>query len=177
MRDILALHRSAPEDDMQGPVESFRIALWVPLAWVLLVSVSLGVPLALVIVTIVIGLPPATRIIYAVSFAVAVADIAGFIGVCAVVAYFRIDVGPEGVRTYNTCCVWRTVAWADVRSVRRSGMPGLRSLKFDVPGARFSLAIPLCLSDLERFYQLVCQYAGAEHPLARALNEEMSEGR
>jgi hypothetical protein len=162
---------------MQGPVETFRIVLWVPLAYVLLISVGIGVPLALAIVTVMMGLPPATQIVHAVSIAVAAGDAVGFAGVCAMVAYFRVYVGPEGLRTYNSCLVFRTVSWDDIHSLRRSGLPGLRSLRFNATGARFSLFVPLCLSDMERFCLLVCQYAGAEHALARALNEELSGGR
>jgi hypothetical protein len=177
MNSITLFWKLRREPVMQGPVESFRIALWVPLAWVLLIATSIGVPVGLAIVFVVMGPPPVARIVNAVCTAVAVGDVVGFLGVCAVVAYFKVSISPGGLSTYNSCCLFRTVSWADIRSVRLSGLPGLRSLKIDVPGARFSLSVPICLYDLERFSRLVRQYAGPEHPLARALNEEMSGGR
>jgi hypothetical protein len=165
------------ESVMQGPVETFRIALWIPLAWVLLVATSIGVPVGLGIAFVMVGPRPPLQVLEAVCTAVAVGDVVGFLGVCALVAYFKVSISPEGLRTYNSCFLFRTVCWADIRTTSRSGMPGLMSLKIGVPGARFSFYVPLCLYRLERFSLLVRQYAGAEHPLARALNEEISGGR
>jgi hypothetical protein len=157
-------------------VESFRVSFW-PLLGYLLLGVSvLGLPAVSMEVAVLWVLAPGTPLevwLVAVGGAVAVGEVVAALAALAGVWYFRVDVGPEGLRSYDSWYLFREVAWADILSARPRNILGLKSLRLQTAGARAPLWLPPFLADRERFHGLVMRYAGPDHPLAIALHEDV----
>jgi hypothetical protein len=160
---------------MRGPIDSFRMLFWTFLGWVLLISISIGVPLGLLTAFLLFGtlLPPVTLLLVIVT-AVAGGEVVAVLAVALFVAFLKVHVGPDGLRACNAWGLYRTVAWADMLSARPVNMMGMRFLRVHTTGALLPLSVPLFLHDFERFCSLVRQYAGPDHLLARALHEELT---
>jgi hypothetical protein len=155
-------------------VESFRVSFWWLFGYVAVISVALGVPLALAIV---IGLgfrPPPDVLLVAVLGAIAGADVLAFLALLGVVALYKVQVGADGLRAFTFWGRYRKVPWGDVLSARPVNFLGMRSIRAPTAGPGAPLWIPLFLRDLDGFCALVRRHAGPEHPLARALHQEVA---
>lgn len=88
--------------------------------------------------------------------------------VALAVICFPVRIGPKAIRSYNFWGVYSTVAWADITSVGRFNLLGLRFVTIQHPaGAR--LYVPLFLADFPRFRARVLEWAGPENVFAQAL--------
>jgi hypothetical protein len=86
-----------------------------------------------------------------------------------VVWYFKVFVHPDGLRCCDAWGLYRSVAWSDITGVRPLNLVGLRYLLVSSSSLRGALWLPVYLVDRHRFAERVCQAAGPEHPLSRAL--------
>ncbi len=161
---------------MQQGVETFRVSFWRYLGYIVLGISVLALPAVSVEVAVIATLFPGIPLeiwLLAIAVAFAVAEALAALAALGVVSYFKVYAGPAGLRSYNSLYLYREVAWVDVLSARPHNLFGLRSLRLTIAGARFSLWLPPFLNARERFHSLVIQYAGPEHPLAIALNEDV----
>jgi hypothetical protein len=162
---------------MSGSVESFRISFWVLWAYVVIAATGIGVPLALALVACLGLWPPWDKLVVAVGGGVGVAEISASLLLLVYIAYFKVTVGPDGLGGFNSWGGFRKFAWADISSVRRINLLGLPYLRVYAEARKASLGLPLFLRDRERFCRLVRAYAGPEHPVARALYEDLTSER
>jgi hypothetical protein len=149
----------------EGPVESFRCSFW--LFFAVILGFGLFVSLALIAFLWGWRIDP-----LAVVAGIAAGEAVGLLYTLAVVFYFKVYVGPVGLRCYNFWGVYRTAAWDDIRSARPFNFLGLRFLRAHTADARTPLWVPLFLTEPERFEALVRRYAGVTNPLARALEDD-----
>jgi hypothetical protein len=146
-------------------VESFRCSFWL----VFVVILVFGLVLALALILPVSGwrIDP-----FALLWSIAAAEAFGLLYTLAVVFYFKVYAGPTGLRCYNFWGVYRTVAWADIRSARPFNFLGLPFVRTHTANAITPLWVPLFLTEPERFAALVRRCAGPENPLTRAIEAD-----
>jgi hypothetical protein len=163
-----------PRVRLQGPVHSFHMSLWWPAGYVAAAAAGIGVPLAVAIVAAIGWAPPIEVLLAAVAVAVAADEALALLGVLALVAYFPVRVAPAGLGGFDPWGRYRELAWADIRSARPVNVLGLRYVRAYAAEDRATLSVPLFLHDRDGFCRLVRAYAGPEHPLARALHEDLT---
>jgi hypothetical protein len=159
---------------MGGSVETFRISFWWLWAYVVISATAIGVPLAFAVVTCVGPWPGWDRVLFAVAAGVGGAEILASLLLLIYIAYFKIYVSPDRLGAFNSWALYREFSWGNIHSVRRINMLGLEYLRAYASGAKAPLWLPLFLRERERFCRLVREYTGPEHPLARALHEELT---
>jgi hypothetical protein len=152
------------------------MSYWRLLTAILLWSVPLGVGIGVGMVFVLsagMGLTVNSVLLGgAVTAAVAGGEAAAALLVLPMVGYYKVYVGPEGVRAFNFWGVYRFARWADVRQVVPGAYLGLLPmLRAYTAGARTPLWLPLFLADRDGFCALVRTHAGDEHPLTVALGE------
>ena len=82
--------------------------------------------------------------------------------------WYRVRVGPAGLRGHDGWGRPVAVAWAAIGRVRPVAFAGLPCLLVAAPGGR-RVWLPLFLRDPDGFAEAVAAFAGADHPLAGAL--------
>jgi hypothetical protein len=145
------------------------MAYWWVLAWVLVFSISIS---TLLLVLGYVALAPSPAMGLELLFGIVWGEVAAVVLVLAMVAYFKVYAGPDGLRAPTLWGNYRQVAWADVRRVRPFNFLGLRYLRVGTAGPGGTLWLPVFLSDLARFRAAVRRHAGPENPLAVALQDE-----
>jgi hypothetical protein len=155
-----------------NPAESFRMSFWWLLGYVVLAQVALFVPVILAVFLARPLLPPLGVLLGSFVAGVAFLELYALAFVAALSAYFKVYVSPDGLRAFNFWGLYREVAWAELRSAGPVNFLGLKYLRAYPTGGRAPLWLPLFLRDQGRFCALVRQYAGPEHPVAVALQEE-----
>jgi hypothetical protein len=163
-----------PRVRLQGPIQSFRMSFWWLAGYIMAAAAGIGVPLAVAILVCTSRVPRFEVLLAAVAGAVAADEALALLSVLALVAYFRVRVGPGGLGGFDPWGRYREVAWADIRSARPVNVLGLRYVRAYAAKARATLSVPLFLRDRDGFCRLVRRYAGPEHPFARALHDALT---
>jgi hypothetical protein len=154
---------------MQRPTEWFRMPFWLVFvfgcAWAMLIVAAFYVPQIL-----------SGSMVFDVRafFAGLVAgEVTAVVFYLPLVFYFQTGIGPEGIRGFNFWGVYRDAPWEDFRSVSPFNLLGLRFLRAHTARGWSPLWLPIFLNDWDRFRDRVLEYAGPEHPLSRALEDEV----
>ena len=84
---------------------------------------------------------------------------------------FRVTVSPEGLGWTNIEGVDEFAKWGEIEGARRCGFPLLPALEIQFPRG-FRSGFLFVLSDLPGFAEALREYAGAEHPLTRAVTSD-----
>jgi hypothetical protein len=169
--------RAALEGSMEKSAESFRMSFWWLFAYVMGVSATIAVPLAMAIILLNGARPSASLMVTALAVALAAGEAFACLSLLLFIAYFKVHVSQGGLGAFNTLGLYREIAWADVASTKRVNLLGMQYIRLYSSRLRLPVSIPLFLSDLDRFYQVVCRHAGPDHPLALALHEKLTVER
>jgi hypothetical protein len=93
--------------------------------------------------------------------------------VCGVFALailcFPVYVSPEGIRCYNFFGLYRTLPWHAVTRIGHDSVFGMGYLVVASSARRSEIYIPLYLSDMAAFTDVVREHARLGHPLVEAL--------
>jgi hypothetical protein len=153
-------------------VASFR-ARYLPYCGVmLLVALPLGLAIGLggvmAVQYFVHGRPPTAEILR--ESLLFVLPVVGLVLLASVlvVALFKVHVAEWGLRSFDFWGQYHEIEWAEMEDARPTNLLGLRYLRVLSPG-RGTLWVPLFLAEQERFYKLVRDLAGPDHPLVVAL--------
>jgi hypothetical protein len=153
---------------MQRPTEWFRVSFW----WIFMIVCMWAVPIAVTIL-VGLGLAGGGLLIGAILAGILGGEVFGLLVLLPLVWFYKTGVGPEGVRGCNFWGVYRDAPWEDFRSVSPINFLGLRFLRAHTTRGWGPLWLPIFLNDWQGFRDLVLEYAGPEHPLSRAINEEV----
>ena len=85
----------------------------------------------------------------------------------AAVAYFKVYVNPNGIRGYNALGLYHNLQWSEIDVVYLFKMPGLRHVLLCSKATSRVMWVPLFLSDINRFKELVNQHTQPDNPLNR----------
>ena len=80
----------------------------------------------------------------------------------------RVRIGPSGVEAMDERGTRRIVAWSTMETVAVVRHWGWRSIRVQLTDGR-PLWLPIYVSQPEEYRQVIEDYAGADHPLSRAL--------
>jgi hypothetical protein len=108
--------------------------------------------------------------IYSILFCV----LLNFAVTTAVVFYYRVSVNSRGIKCTNFWGKLHFVEWSTIRGARfYSGFwtSGLKFILVSSTKLSQDLWLPLFLTDMSNFEQLVSQYAGTKNPLVKRLHE------
>jgi hypothetical protein len=145
-------------------MESFRSSFW--LVFAVVMALGLLIALAMIVVMHGLNLDPIGLLI-----GLAAAEVTGVVFTLLAVFYYKVYVGPEGVRCYNFWGLYRTVAWDDFAAIRPVNFCGLRFLRVRSTSPGTPIWVPLFLTKPRMFEEAVIRHGGVTHPLARALDE------
>lgn len=145
--------------------QTFRMTFWRP--W-LLAIIILAVP-ALVI---------AGRFMLSGQLSAAAAVVGGLAVVAALLALpigwsvrsSSWDVDAAGIGGRDNWSVYRRVGWDEMRSVSRLPLPGYPFVWVNTANRRWSIWVPLFLSDMAGFRAAVARYASPDNPLRQVLD-------
>ena len=145
---------------------TFRITLWRP--WLLAVT-----PLVLLAA---LGI---ASTVAAGAFAAATSILLGLVGLAVVLLVpiglaawaSRWHVDPNGIGGRNNWLVYHHLNWSEIESVEPSLIPWYRYVQVNGVGRRWAFWLPLFLTDMAGFRSAVAQYAPAENPLRRYLEQ------
>ncbi len=155
---------------MRETVASFRVAFWPLFLTILAWGVPIGLGLSALLMR---DLWSHGLLVFtgATASAVGAAEVAALVGLKVAIAYYRIHVGTWGVRCFDFWGVYHEATWEEIVAVRPINfLFGLSFLRAVRAGGR-PLWLPEFLVDGGQFADLVRQFAGPAHPLARALFE------
>ncbi|HVK16922.1 MAG TPA: hypothetical protein VM533_08225 [Fimbriiglobus sp.] len=85
------------------------------------------------------------------------------------VTTWQVWVGPDTLCGSNAWGWFVTVSWGSVHAVRPFNLLTLPYLRVYSDETRRVIWLPLFLVDYARFAELVAEYAGADHPVTRAV--------
>ena len=160
---------------MQRSTVSFRMSFrWffvVVIVWAIPLGVIVGTSLAFILGALGGTTVPELALGAAVLGATVAGEVLAALLILPLLAYYKVYVGPEGVRGFNFWGVYRFARWADFGDAAPINFLGLRFLRAHTAGSRVPLWLPLFLADWQGFCQSVRLYAGHDHPLAVALSE------
>ena len=157
---------------MKNSAEPFRIAFW----WLTIYCVGAAICIA---IPLVLGLElldswlgatvPWRTLLLGLAGGVAGGELVGVIAVLCMWWFRPVYVNRDYLVAFRLGGGFRKAKWEEIVAVRPINVLGLRYLTVITTGSRNKLWVPLYLSDREGFYWHVREYAGAEHPLARAV--------
>ena len=90
-------------------------------------------------------------------------------GLWLYILIWRVWVGPRTLRAWDFWGRFVTVSWGSVRAARPLSVPFLPVLRVYSTETRRVIWLPLFLVNYRRFADLVAEYAGADHPVTRAV--------
>jgi hypothetical protein len=90
------------------------------------------------------------------------------------VLYFKTYAGPDTLRCTDAFGRYATVTWGSIHTVRPINLILLKYLRLDSGETDRVIWLPLFLTDLDGFADLVREYAGPDHPLAAELDRQTS---
>jgi hypothetical protein len=160
---------------MKSTAEPFRFSYWWLNVYCLGIGVGIAVPLVLILTSAdaLMGKKvPGTILWPAIAGAVAGAELVGAFAVGLMWWFRPVYISRESLTAFRAGGGYRQALWSEISAVRPVNMLGLRYLRVYTFGSKYPIWVPLYLSDRERFYWRVCDFAGPQHPLAVALEGE-----
>lgn len=146
---------------------TYRSSLLIPWSWVL--GYSVGV-ISLVILVIEGGRPDWRALLYAILGTAMVSIL-----FCAVlVAYFTVELTPQGIRGYNFWGRYRFVPWSSMCATKHVNLGGLRYVRVFSENESTPMWLPLFLHGMDAFETSVRTVA-PEHNVLRAFFEERGD--
>jgi hypothetical protein len=170
--------KTGREGDVKDPrVVSFRMPLW---RWLLvgIPAAQVGGVFFLVLLDVVFDQGRGLRTSSFWSFYTAGAVAIVTLIVPALLAYvlvWRVWVGPATLRGSDFWGRFVTVSWRSVHAVRPLSVPFLPVLRVHSTETRRVIWLPLFLVNYRRFAELVAEYAGADHPVTRAVWQRIED--
>ncbi|HET6576420.1 MAG TPA: hypothetical protein VFG68_22665 [Fimbriiglobus sp.] len=172
MPTVAVAVKTGREGDVKHPrVVSFRMVLW---RWLLVAGVAAEAVYAGIAV-----LPSILRgrAVFWDSWAVGGAALIALLvpGLWVYVFIWRVWVGPDALRGSDFWGRFVTMRWGSIRAVKPLDVPFLPVLRVYSTETRRVIWLPLFLVNYRRFAELVAEYAGADHPVTRAVWRRIEE--
>ncbi len=82
------------------------------------------------------------------------------------VAYFRVYIYADGIRSYDFWGRYHYLQWSDIEMIRPINLLGFSYVRLYSNGKSPTISIPLFLVGIDRVKELVTQYAEPDNPLA-----------
>jgi hypothetical protein len=145
---------------------TFRITFWRP--WLLAIT-----PLALLtafgVIASLVSAKPAAAIGILLGFAGIAVVLLLPIGLAIWASRWHVD--SNGIGGRNNMLVYHRLDWSEIESVEPWMIPGYPYLQVNGRGIRRAFWLPLFLTDMPGFLSAIMQYAPAENPLRRYLEQ------
>jgi hypothetical protein len=158
-------------------VVSFRMSLW---RWLLAVGFAGQISYAVlfVLMEILVGGGRGLRSTDFWAFYAAGAAMIAVLLAPALLAYvliWKVRIGPASLRGSDFWGRFVTVTWTSVRAVQPFYLPLLPFLRVYSTETPRVIWLPLFLVNYRRFAELVAEYAGEDHPIAREVWQRLEE--
>jgi len=152
---------------LDQPVEAFKSSFTRVIAVILACAIPIGVAVIFLDDGLETNIP-------ALLAGVLGGSLAAFALTAIAVAYFKVYVHPDGIRGYNAWGLYHDLAWPDIEKIRPFTLPGLRYIRVYCKNNSSVMWLPLFLTNMSRFKELVSQYAKPDNALNLYLDQNVA---